>query len=93
MNKNYTLHGYAALRIARRDGVTLYYGGTRLAKDARVHVYAPLRAYVTPDGWLRDTSYPLDAYDMEEPTVDSFFHESRYLGPDENGIEPRWKDA
>lgn len=96
--QTYTLHGYAALRIARRDGVTLYYQGTvpMDPKLATPREYASLTAKVTPDGWRIDIAgvdYPADGSETAGYNVSDYFHESRYLGPDQNGIEPRWKDA
>lgn len=92
--ETYTLHGYAALRIARRDGVTLYFNGSKVLNprslpdgDSKL-----VTAKVQPCGWYLDDAHYTDE-DLDRLEVSSFFHDGRYLGPDENGIEPRWRDA
>jgi len=97
--ETYTLHGYAALRIAKRDGVTLLYKGTPvLPKQFVGYDCDSLRAVVTPHGWLE---FYADGWAEIDPShkyltnrsISDYFRDGRYLGPDENGIEPRWRDA
>ena len=81
MKNTYKITGAEAIRIAERDGVTL-------------HRYASLIfCIVQPFGWTGDAA---------GKNVNDYFpgnlggeanSGAKYLGPDEDGIEPTWRDA
>lgn len=94
--KPYTITGHHAIRIAKRDGVTLRrYADTNSGASVTVSNFAAafiaaedaglIYCTVTPCGWSKCSGKGFH--------VEDFFRDGRYLGPDEDGREPRWADA
>lgn len=98
----YTITGHHAIRIAKRDGVTLnkyedFTDGEEglsireaevIAADDASLVYCT----VSPTGWVSPEGlrWTGDGYN-----VSNYFHihTGKYLGPNDDGVEPRWQDA
>lgn len=95
MNTTYKIDGNDAVRLAERDQLTIrsnsgtVSAGTarQIAKDdpSMVHVE------VAANGWWdgEQALSELPGYNVS----DYFTPDGMYLGPDEDGIEPRWNDA
>jgi hypothetical protein len=92
----YQIYGHHAIRIAERDGVVLRaYTQPELGNQiflsldqARQAVADNVRTVfceVVPIGWSNGMP--------SGRNVDDYFRHGQYLGPDEDGIEPRWAEA
>lgn len=93
--------GNESIRIAERDGLTIRChanpvdgGGIVSAEEARrIAKEDPglLWVEVSPVGWVNAAGHPCDP---EGRTVAPYFgRNGEYLGPDADGIEPRWQDG
>jgi len=98
------IEGVEAIRIAERDGVTLhkyadptegYRAGVPVseARDIARQDAGLIYCIVNPSGWTGDAT----GYNVADYFPGSLNGEARsgarYLGPDEDGIEPTWRDA
>ncbi len=97
---DYKITGCDALRIAQRDGVTLRCHANPLDSGGAVSVALGLQImkddpsllfiYVQPDGWVFPEG---TCHNMLGYCVDTYFTASgMYLGPDDEDVEPRWKE-
>jgi hypothetical protein len=100
MSKAYTIVGRDALRIAERDLVSLYcepnplgsgeisaFEGRAIAKNDPALLYIR----VTHNGWHNGRQRMSE---MEGYVVDCYFTSGgMYLGPDDDCVEPTWRDA
>lgn len=98
----YTITGREALRLAERDDLTIHAtpcaiipegGPVPLGTAKQIAKDDPsiLSVRVELDGWWDGTRlrFAPPAYDVGE----FFDRDGEFLGPDEYGIEPTWKDA
>ena len=93
--KTYKIDGNDAVRLAERDQLTIHSNsgtvsaGTarQIAKDAPSSIYVEVSANGWWDGEQALSEIP--GYNVS----DYFAPDGMYLGPDEDGIEPRWNDA
>ena len=86
MKPCFRISGRDAIRLAERDALTL-----------RDDEHDPAVVYVSvtqhePSGWWNGTQF---VSEMPGYNVADFFNTTNgeYLGPDEDGVEPRWDDA
>jgi len=97
----YKINGKDAVRIAERDGVEIQCyaspiddGGVVSAAVAREIAKAdPGLVYVSvvPNGWWNGQQFVTE---MPGYNVSDYFRPGgMYLGPDEDGVEPRWHNA
>lgn len=104
MNETWKINGEQAIRIAKRDGVTLhkhadpmegYRGGISISDAVEIIKQNPNLIYclVQPDGWTGDAT----GYNVADYFLGSLGGTARsgpkYLGPDVDGIEPVWSDS
>jgi len=97
----YKINGNDAVRIAERDDVDIHYyanpiddGGLvaaaiarEIAKDDPSLVYVS----VSPAGWWNGRQF---VSEMPGYNVSDYFNPAgMYLGPDDDGVEPRWRNA
>lgn len=101
MSATYKITGLEALRLAERDNLQVYChanpidaGGPvtigtarQIAREDASLVFVT----VSPCGWVRGGSpmSELAGYNVS----DYFAPSGMYLGPDDEGTEPRWSDA
>lgn len=101
MKSTYKIDGADAVRLAERDALTLHCHanpldaggvvtvalGREIAKEDPSLVYV----MVTPAGWWDGQRMlsELPGYNVS----DYFTPSGMYLGPDDEGAEPRWDDA
>jgi len=102
--KTYKITGEDAIRIADRDGVTLhksadpvdgYRSGIGIREARSVFHAGPGLIYciVQPTGWTGPND-GRNVSDYFRGGIDGCaLSGARYLGPDEDGIEPTWEDA
>ena len=102
MSTTYKITGSDAIRLAERENLTIHCHANPIDDGGPVTVGVarqiakedPALIYVTvvPTGW-RDKSG--NHCDGEGRTVVSYFnwYRMKYLGPDDEGVEPCWSDA
>ncbi len=99
------IHGREAIRIAERDGVTLhkyadpiegYRAGVSVAEAREIAKEDAGLIYciVQPVGWVGGDAAERNVADYFPGSLDGLARSSaKYLGPDDDGIEPTWSDA
>lgn len=104
MNTIYKITGEHAIRLAERDGLTLhkhadltegYVGGITPDHAREVAREDPSLVYVivAPTGWT-GPSEGLNILDYFRGSLNGHaLSGATYLGPDDDGVEPTWRDA
>ena len=99
MKNSYKITGEDAIRLAERDGLTIHCYANPIEDGAIVTIDKALEILkedprliyvdVHPVGWVDAEGRSLST--MEGYNVSDYFDSGRYLGPDDDGIEPRWE--
>lgn len=87
-----TITGHHAIRIAQRDGVTLHKYEDITDPQSNLSIREAFIIAAENAGLIYCTVVPRGEM-PEGYAVECYFRDGKYLGPDEDGIEPRWEDA
>ena len=92
---NFTITGHHAIRIAERDGVALNKYADPIEPEDHDISAAEAEVIAADDASLIYCTVVPHGPMPEGFHVTNYFHihTGRYLGPDEDGVEPRWQDA
>jgi len=100
--KSYKIDGADAIRLAERDSLQVYCAPNQIADGGPVSI-GVARSILRDDpslvwvlvsihGWVDNAGHPVS--DLPGYNVAAFFNPTgMYLGPDDEGVEPRWTEG